>query len=192
MNVLVACEFSGVVRDAFFARGHWAWSVDLLPTESNGLHRQGCIFKNWQHTKWDLMIGHPPCTHLAVSGAMHFDRKRKDGSQLKAIEFFMKLWNLPIKKKCLENPVGIMSTFFRKPDQYIQPWQFGHPESKKTGLWLENLPKLVETENVKKLHDSLPRCKRERSHYMSPSPDRGKKRSITYKGIARAMAEQWG
>ena len=185
MRVLVACEYSGIVRDAFRERGHDAVSCDLLPTERLGPHLQKNIIEVLDESDaeaWDLMIAHPPCTNLAVSGARWFETKQVE--QRKAIWFFMRIAKAKIPKICLENPVGIMSTLWRKPDQYIQPWQFGHGETKKTCLWLKNLPLLVPTNIVK--------GREARIHRMSPSPSRGKERSITYQGIANAMAEQWG
>ena len=181
MKVLVACEFSGIVRDAFRARGHDAWSCDLLPTEKPGPHIQGDVLEILDDG-WDLMIAHPPCTYLAVSGARWFETKQVE--QRKAIFFFLSLADAPISKICVENPVSIMSTEWGKPDQYIQPWQFGHGETKKTCLWLKNLPKLTPTKIVK--------GREARIHKMSPSKNRSKLRSITYQGIANAMAEQWG
>lgn len=181
MRVLVACEFSGVVRDAFRARGHDAWSCDLLPSERNGNHVLGDISFVLLRG-WDLMIAHPPCTHLAVSGARWFDGKQREQEQ--AIAFFMSLANARIEKICIENPVSIMSTKWRKPDQIIQPWQFGHGEVKATCLWLKNLPPLQPTDVVE---GRMPRV-----HHASPGPDRWKERSRTLPGIAKAMAEQWG
>jgi len=181
MNVLIACEFSGVVREAFKSRGHNAWSCDLLPTEIPGKHFQGDVL-NHLHGGWDLMIAHPPCTHLASSGARWF--KGKIVEQAEAIEFFLELASADIPRIAIENPIGIMSTQFRKPDQIIQPWQFGHGETKATCLWLKGLPKLVPTEVVE---GREPRC-----HMLPPSKDRWKLRSLTYQGIADAMANQWG
>ena len=144
MKVLVACEFSGIVRDAFIAKGHDAISCDLLPTEIQGPHYQGSVF-DIIDDDFDLMIAHPPCTHLAVSGARYFEQKRQDGRQQEAIDFFMSLINSNIPKIAVENPVCIMSSKYRKPDQIIQPWMFGHGETKATCLWLKGLPKLVPT-----------------------------------------------
>jgi site-specific DNA-cytosine methylase len=183
MKVLIACEFSGVVREQFKALGHDAWSCDLLPTEIEGNHILGNVLEIL-NDGWDLMIAHPPCTHLAVSGARHFLEKQKNGLQQEAIEFVKKLLNAPIKMIALENPVSIISSRVRKPDQIIQPWQFGHGETKKTCLWLKNLPPLIPTNIVS--------GREARIHKMPPSADRWKKRSETYKGIAKAMAEQWG
>ena len=183
MKVLVACEFSGTVRDAFIARGHDAISCDLLPSDRPGPHYQGDVF-DIIGNGYDLMIAHPPCTHLAVSGARHFPAKRADGRQQKAIDFFMRLAQADIPRIAVENPVCIMSTIWRKPDQIIQPWQFGHGETKATCLWLKNLPLLVAT-NIVEGRDY-------RIHKMPPSPDRWKLRSKTYEGVANAMARQWG
>jgi len=183
MKVLVACEFSGIVRDAFAARGHDAMSCDLLTTEKPGKHYQGDAF-DIIGDGWDLMIAHPPCTHLAVSGARWFPEKRADGRQQEAINFFLKLADAPIQRVAIENPVGIMSTFWRKPDQIIQPWQFGHGETKATCLWLKNLPTLKPT-NIMTGRDN-------RIHKMAPGSERWKNRSRTFTGIAEAMAWQWG
>lgn len=181
MRVLIACEFSGIVRDAFRKRGHDAWSCDLLETEIEGNHIVGnvCDILN---DGWDLMIAHPPCTHLAVSGARWFKDKRHDQSL--ALQFVRNLLNCSIPRIALENPVSIISSRIRKPDQIIQPWQFGHPETKATCLWLKNLPKLLPTKIVE---GRTPRV-----HHEPPSPDRWKNRSRTYSGIAAAMARQWG
>ena len=183
MKVLVACEFSGIVRDAFIAKGHDAISCDLLPTESSGPHYQGSVF-DIIDDGFDLMIAHPPCTHLAVSGARYFEQKRQDGRQQAAVEFFMSLINANIPKIAVENPVCIMSSKYRKPDQIIQPWMFGHGETKATCLWLKGLPKLAPTNIVT--------GREHRVHKCPPGPDRWKIRSKTFKGIAEAMAEQWG
>lgn len=181
LNVLIACEFSGEVRDVFASRGHNAWSCDLLPTEKPGNHHQGNVIDvlDWG---WDLMIGHPPCTHTAVSGARHFHRKGKE--QAEAIRFFLALWRAPIRQIALEQPVSIISSHVRPPDQIIQPWMFGHGETKTTCLWLKNLPQLIPT--------NLVSGREHRIHNMPPSEDRWKKRSKTFTGIAQAMAEQWG
>lgn len=183
MKVLVACEYSGIVRDAFIEAGHEAMSCDLLPTEKPGPHYQGDIFDVTNYP-WDMIIAHPPCTHLSVSGARHFKEKKLDGRQQAAVSFFMKLSKLDIPKVAIENPVCIMSSFWRKPDQIIQPWQFGHGETKATCFWLKGLPLLKPTNIVK--------GRENRIHKMPPSADRGKLRSATYQGIADAMAEQWG
>ncbi len=183
MNVLIACEYSGTVRDAFIKRGHDAMSCDLLPTEKPGPHYHGDVF-DIIDDGWDLMIAHPPCTHLAVSGARHFAAKIADGRQQQGIDFFMQLVNAPIERIAVENPISIMSTKHRKPDQIIQPWQFGHGETKATCLWLKNLPLLVPTNIVD--------GREPRIHKLPPSKDRWKIRSATFQGIADAMAEQWG
>ena len=182
MNVLVACEFSGVVRDAFTARGHHAVSCDILPTETGGLHYQGDVREILYSGKWDLMIAHPPCTHLAVSGARWF--KDKLPEQAAALEFVRMLLDAPVRRIALENPISIISTRIRKPDQIIQPWQFGHGETKAICLWLKNLPLLVPTDIVD--------GREARVHRMPPGPDRWKERSRTFTGIAHAMADQWG
>ena len=190
MKILIACEYSGRVRDAFIAQGHDAISCDLLPTERVGPHYQGNVF-DIINDGFDLMVAHPPCTDLAVSGAAWFAKKRADGSQQKSIEFFMALANANIPKICIENPIGIMSTLWRKPSQIVQPWMFGHPESKATCLWLKGIPLLIPTKNVKPEMELLPRNKQMRMHYLPPSPNRWKIRSETYQGIADAMAERW-
>jgi site-specific DNA-cytosine methylase len=181
MKILVACEYSGKVRDAFKAKGHDAWSCDLLPTDVEGQHIQGDVL-DVIHQGWDMMIAHPPCTHLAVSGARWFHKKRKE--QQEALDFVSALLNAPIDKIALENPISIISTKIRKPDQIVQPWQHGHGETKATCLWLKNLPKLEPTNIVE--------GRKPRVHMMPPSKDRWKLRSETYSGIAKAMAEQWG
>lgn len=181
MRVLVACEYSGTVRDAFAARGHDAWSCDLLPTERLGNHIHGDVLQHL-HRNWDLMIAHPPCTHLAVSGARWF--KDKQIEQADALDFVRRLLDPPIPRIALENPISIISSRIRKPDQIIQPWQFGHGETKATCLWLKNLPKLIPTNIVE--------GREARIHKMPPGPDRWKERSRTFEGIAQAMAEQWG
>ena len=183
MKVLVACEFSGAVREAFAAQGHDAWSCDLLETEIPGQHIVGDVLEVLGDG-WDLMIAHPPCTHLAVSGARHFAAKRADGRQQEGIDFFMMLADADIPRYAIENPICIMSSIWRKPDQVIQPWQFGHGETKATCLWLKGLPKLTPTNIVEGRADRI--------HKMPPSPDRWKLRSATYAGIAAAMADQWG
>jgi site-specific DNA-cytosine methylase len=181
MKVLIACEYSGTVRDAFIAQGHDAISCDLLPTDAPGPHYQGDV-RDILNDGFDLMIAHPPCTHLAVSGARWFKDKQKE--QAEALDFVRLLLNAPIDKIALENPISIISSRIRKPNQIIQPWQFGHGETKATCLWLKNLPCLVPTNIVEGREAKV--------HRMSPSPDRWKLRSATYKGIAQAMAEQWG
>jgi site-specific DNA-cytosine methylase len=181
MKVLVACEYSGTVRDAFSALGHDATSCDLLPTDAPGPHYQGDV-RDIIREGWDLMIAHPPCTHLAVSGARWFHLKREE--QTEALEFVRLLLSAPINRIAVENPVSIISTHIRRPDQIIQPWQFGHGETKATCLWLKNLPKLVPTKVVE--------GRKPRVHFMPPSQDRWKLRSTTYPGIAKAIADQWG
>lgn len=181
MRILVSCEFSGIVRDAFTHMGHDAWSCDLLPTESPGNHIQTDV-RNVLRDGWDMMIAHPPCTHLAVSGARWFSGKEREQSE--ALDFVRTLFDAPIEKKCIENPVSIISTRIMRPTQVIHPWQFGHGEVKRTCLWLFGLPKLTPTEIVS--------GRKARILGFSPSHNRGKLRSKTYAGIARAMAEQWG
>jgi hypothetical protein len=181
MKILIACEFSGIVRDAFKARGHNAISCDLLKTAKPGKHYQGNVL-DIMGNGWDMMIAHPPCTHLCVSGARWFKDKQEE--QKEAIAFFMCLINAPIPKIAVENPIGIMSTHYHKPSQIIQPWQFGHGETKATCLWLKNLPLLTPTDIVN--------GREARIHKMSPSKNRWKERSLTYQGIADAMATQWG
>jgi len=183
MRVLIACEFSGIVRDAFIAKGHDAISCDLLPSERPGPHYQGDVF-DIINDGFNLMIAHPPCTHLAVSGARHFAEKIKSGVQQEALEFVRLLMDSAIPKICIENPVSIISTRIRKPDQIIHPWQFGYGETKKTCLWLKNLPLIIPT-NIVDGRES-------RIHKMPPSANRWKNRSRTYQGIANAMADQWG
>lgn len=181
MRVLVACEFSGIVRDAFIAKGHDAWSCDLLPTEKEGPHIQGDVLEILDDG-WDLMIAHPPCTHLAVSGARWFKGKEKE--QEEALVFVDALATSYIFKIAIENPISIISSWWRKPDQIIQPWQFGHGETKATCLWLQNLPLLQPTDIVEE--------RESRVHKEPPSPERWKNRSRTFPGIANAMADQWG
>jgi site-specific DNA-cytosine methylase len=180
MKVLVACEYSGIVRDAFIARGHDAISCDLLPTERPGPHYEGPV-EDIINSGWDLMIAHPPCTHLSVSGARWFEEKQ--AAQQDALNFVRYLMRSRIPRICIENPVSIISSHIRRPDQIIQPWQFGHGETKTTCLWLKNLPPLVPTHVVT--------GREARIHRMPPGPDRWKERSRTYQGIAEAMAEQW-
>lgn len=181
MRVLVACEFSGIVRDAFKERGHDAWSCDLLPTETPGKHFQQDVLSLLENG-WDLMIAHPPCTHLAVSGARWFKEKQEE--QKEALFFVRALLAAPIARIALENPISIISSRIRKPDQIIQPWQFGHGETKATCLWLKGLPNLVPTNIVS--------GREARVHRMPPGPDRWKERSKTFTGVAQAMAAQWG
>jgi len=182
MKVLVACEFSGTVREAFRAKGHDAWSCDLLPADDNSpFHIQGDVAAILGDG-WDLMIAHPPCTHLAVSGARWFKDKKLE--QAAALDFVRLLMSAPIPRWAIENPVSIISSAIRKPDQIIQPWQFGHGETKATCLWLNNIPPLKPTDIVAGREAKV--------HKMAPGPDRWKLRSITYQGIALAMADQWG
>lgn len=181
MKVLIACEFSGTVRDAFIRQGHDAMSCDLLPTESQGPHYMGYV-QDVLDDGWDLMVAHPPCTHLAVSGARWFKDKLKE--QAEALGFVQLLMDAPIPRIAIENPVSIISSRIRKPDQVIQPWQFGHGETKATCLWLKGLPRLVPTNTVE--------GREARIHKMPPSATRSKERSKTYVGIAEAMANQWG
>lgn len=185
MKVLIACEYSGRVRDAFIGGGHEAMSCDLLPTDAPGPHYHGDVFDVIDYP-WDLMIAHPPCTDLAVSGARHFESKRMDGRQQASASFFMALYRRAahIPMVAIENPVCIMSSLWRKPDQIIQPWMFGHGETKATCLWLKGLPLLRPTNVVE--------GREQRIHLMPPSADRWKLRSETYAGIADAMAKQWG
>lgn len=188
LRVLIACEFSGVVREAFRKRGHDAWSCDLLPAEDGAIwtHFEDDVMeiippRPFGAGPWDLMVAFPPCTHLCVSGARWF--KDKQAEQQQAIEFFMALANAPIARIAIENPIGIMSTRWRKPDQIIQPWQFGHGETKATCLWLKNLQPLRPTNIVEGRYA--------RVHRAPPGPDRWKERSRTLEGVAAAMAAQW-
>ena len=181
MKVLIACEFSGRVRDAFTAKGHNAISCDLLPTESVGNHYQGDVL-DIINDDFDLMIAHPPCTHLAISGARWFKDKRQE--QKDALDFIRQLLNAHIKRIALENPVGVISSKIKKPDQIIQPWMFGHGETKATCLWLKGLPKLIPTDVREEREAKI--------HAMGETKNRWKKRSLTYQGIANAMAAQWG
>ena len=190
MKVLIGCEFSGVVRDAFINRGHFAMSCDLLETKAIGPHYKGDVFGAIDSNDWDLIVLHPPCTHLCVSGNRHYGEGTPGyQKRLDAAKWTERLWNYA-KSKCqrvaMENPVGVINRFI--PDipkpQYIQPWEFGHGETKKTGLWLHGLPKLIPTNIVEGRLDRI--------HKMPPSEDRGLLRSVTYKGIAEAMASQWG
>ena len=181
MRVLVACEFSGIVRDAFSERGHDAVSCDLLETESSGKHIKGDV-RGVLDEDWDVMIAHPPCTHLAVSGAKWFKYKQRE--QAEALDFVRELMECDIPRIAVENPISVISSRIRKPDQIIQPWQFGHGETKATCLWLKNLPKLAPTNVVE--------GREQRVFRTPPSPDRWKIRSRMFEGIAQAMAEQWG
>lgn len=192
MKVLLACEESQAVCIEFRKLGHEAYSCDLLPC--SGGHPEWHFKQDVTQLlseKWDLVIAFPPCTDLAVSGAAWFEQKRKDGRQQKSIDFFMLFANYK-GRIAIENPIGIMSSLWRKPDQIIQPYQFGHAESKATCLWLKELPLLIETDNVKDYWKTLPKNIGQRMHYLPPSKDRAKLRSKTYLGIAKAMAQQWG
>ena len=184
MRVIVACEYSGRVREAFRKLGHDAWSCDILESEDDSEFHIQTRIEDIINDGWDLMIAHPPCTHLAVSGARHFKAKQASGVQQEALEFVRLLLEADIPKIALENPISIISSKIRKPDQIIQPWQFGHGETKATCLWLKGLPKLVPTNIVD--------GREQRIHKMPPSPTRWKERSRTYQGIADAMAQQWG
>lgn len=181
MRVLIACEFSGIVREAFRAKGHNAWSCDIIESEIMGQHIIADAL-DIINDGWDLMIAHPPCTHLAVSGARYFKDKVKQ--QEEALDFVRALMSAPIHKIAIENPISVMSTKIRKPDQIIQPWMFSHGEVKATCLWLKGLPKLIPTNIVE--------GREARIHKMPPSKDRWKNRSRTYVGISEAMADQWG
>lgn len=181
MKILIACEYSGTVRDAFAALGHYAVSCDLLPTDKAGNHYQGNV-EDIINDGWDMMIAHPPCTHLAVSGARYFHKKQKE--QAEALDFVRMLLSADIPRIALENPVSIISSRIRKPDQIIQPWMFGHGEQKATCLWLKGLPLLRPTNIVS--------GREQRIYNLPPSPDRWKLRSTTFTGIAEAMANQWG
>ena len=193
MKILIACEESQSVANAFRAKGHEAYSCDTEPC--SGGHpeyhlQQDVIPLLKEH--WDMIIAFPPCTHLAVSGARHFKEKRADGRQQQGIDFFMKFTRSNCERIAIENPIGIMSTKWRKPDQIIQPWMFGHTETKATCLWLKGLPTLIETKNVEKKMKLLPKSEKHKVWYASPGRNRAKDRSKTYTGIADAMAEQWG
>lgn len=201
MRVLVACEYSGTVRDAFIRAGHYAASCDLLPSESPLGDHYSCDVLELLDHGWDLMIAHPPCTDLAVSGAAHFAKKQASGSQAAALDFVRQLLEAPIPRIALENPISIISSRIRKPDQIIQPYNFGHDASKQTCLWLKGLPPLVPTAYVEPRLVTTPsgkiakrwanQCDNYGHDKLPPSPDRQKLRSATYKGIAEAMAEQW-
>lgn len=185
MKVLIGCEFSGTVRDAFIALGHDAMSCDLLPTEKPGPHYQGDVFDVIDYP-WDIGIFHFPCTNTSVSGAKHFQEKRLDGRQQASVSLFLKGWKRSshIPRVAFEHPVSVISSLFRKPDQIVHPWMFGHPETKATCLWLRGLPLLVQTNEVEGREDRI--------HRLPPTEDRWKLRSTTYQGIADAMAAQWG
>ena len=182
MRVLVACEYSARVRDAFRRCGHFAFSCDLLPCEGDPQWHLQQPVEEVLGDGWDLMIAHPPCTHLAVSGSRHFHRKQRE--QAEALDFVRLLMAAPIARWCIENPVSIISSAVRPPDQIIQPWQFGHGETKATCLWLQNLPRLQSTDVVE--------GREARVHMMPPGPNRWKERSRTFEGIAEAMGDQWG
>jgi hypothetical protein len=196
MKILVACEFSGTVRDAFAKLGHDAWSCDLEPTETIGNHYQGNMF-DIVNDGWDLIIAHPPCTHLAVSGARHFAKKRADGRQQQGIDFFMQVTNINVPMLAVENPIGIMSTIYRKPDQIIQPFEYGHKTTKATCLWLKGLPLLKPTNIVDKGGVVTFKSGKRMSEWFYESShlkpkEREKMRNKTFQGIADAMASQWG
>jgi len=187
MRVLVACEMSGRVRDAFLARGHYAMSCDILPSLSDrGDHHRGDVFDllSCSSGYWDLMIAFPPCTHLSSSGARWWPEKRADGRQQSAVNFARLLMGSRVPRIAIENPVGYLSTAIRKPDQIVQPWMFGEGEVKTTCLWLKNLPALTPTNVVP--------GREQRVWRMPPSPERAQERSMTYQGIADAMGSQWG
>jgi hypothetical protein len=197
-RLLVACEYSGTVRDAFAAKGWDAWSCDLLPTDKPGNHYQGDVM-DIINDGWDMMIGHPPCTFLTIAAnkwmkpeyAEKYPARHQDRED--AAEFFMALYNAPIPKVCIENPIGVMSSRFRKPDCVIQPWMFGHGETKATCLWLKGLPRLIPTHMKGDMFaETEPEEREQRLHRLPPTADRWKLRSTTYQGIASAMAEQWG
>ena len=196
MKILIACEYSGIVREAFRKRGHNAISCDTLPTEIDGPHIQADVRSVLFNQYWDMLIAFPPCTHLCGSCSRLWKEKQADGRQGDSIDFFLNLWNSGIEKIAIENPVGIMSTVFRKPDQIIQPNQYGHDASKKTCLWLRNLPKLEPTKLVPgRLVNGKFRWANQTDsgqNRLSPSETRAKDRSKTYPGIADAMAEKWG
>lgn len=189
MKVLIACEYSGTVRDAFAALGHDAWSCDILPTDKPGKHIQTDVLSILDYG-WELMIAHPPCTHLAVSGAAWFKYKQKE--QIEALIFVKRLMEAQILKIAIENPVSVISSRIRKPDQIIQPFHFGHMERKTTCLWLKNLPKLTHETELGEEVKKLPISKQNPLHYLPPSDDRWKLRSKTYQGVAAAFAKQWG
>lgn len=193
MKILVACEYSGIVRDAFIAKGHDAMSCDLLPTDVAGPHYQGDV-RDVLDYPWDIMLAFPPCTHLCVSGAKHFEAKRMDGRQQSGVSFFMSLAKSDIPKIAIENPVGIMSSLYRTPDQIVQPWEFGHGETKATCLWLKGLKPLLPPyiDGGGLFLPAAPEEREARIHMMPPGPDRWKERSKTYQGIADAMAASWG
>lgn len=194
MKVLIACEYSGTVRDAFAALGHDAWSCDFEPAETPGNHLQ-CDVTTIFDRDWDLMIAHPPCERICVSGARwKYEKEGWVEEQEKALELVAALLNAPIPRIALENPVGIISSRIRKPDQIIQPWMFGHGETKATCLWLKNLPKLFHAKETDLFNKKITHVKERvaRVHSLPPSPDRKKLRAWKYNNIANAMADQWG
>tara|TARA_A100000172_G_C3000961_1_gene96250 strand:- start:48 stop:638 length:591 start_codon:yes stop_codon:yes gene_type:complete len=191
-KLLVACEYSGIVREAFSKQGWDSWSCDLLPTDQpSDKHIQGDCLEVIASQKWDMIIAHPPCTHLSGSGAAYWAEKVADGRQQAAIKFVEDIWDSDCPKICIENPVGALTKRSKlgKASQYIQPYWFGTPESKRTGLWLKGLPKLVPTDMVD--ISGLPKKEVQRLHYLPPSKDRWKIRSTTYQSIALAMSQQW-
>lgn len=192
-RVLVACEESQAVTVELRKLGIEAFSCDILPTSGDHpeWHLQEDVVPLLKQP-WSMILAFPPCTHLAVSGARHFAQKIADGRQQQGIDFFMLFTKLDCPRVAIENPVGIMSTKYRKPDQIINPWMFGHPETKSTCLWLKGLPKLLQTNNVHDFMMTLPKKERNRLHRLPPSGDRAKIRSKTFPGIAKAMADQWG
>lgn len=194
MRCLVACEESQIVTKELRRGGVEAYSCDLLPT--SGKHPEWHIQADALEVvkmEWDMVLAFPPCTHLSVSGSRWFDEKRRTGKQQMAIGFFLAFTALDhVPMVCIENPVGIMSSVYRKPDQIIQPWMFGHPETKATCLWLKGLPPLEPTKDVRQEMEALPDNVKHSIHHMPPGPERGKMRSKTYPGIAEAMARQWG
>jgi site-specific DNA-cytosine methylase len=196
MKVLIACEFSGTVREAFRKIGHDAWSCDIVKSDDDSPHHIQEDVLKIINDRWDMMIAFPPCTHLAVSGAKHFAKKREDGRQQQGIDFFMSIVNAPVSLIAVENPVGIMSSIYRKPDQIINPYEFGHNVSKKTCLWLKNLPFLKATNIVDKgEYITFPSGKRMHKWYADKAfggEARQKVRNKTFQGIADAMAQQWG
>ena len=184
MRVLVACEYSGRVRDAFRRHGHDAWSCDLLECEADPTWHYQRPVEEILDQGWDLMVAHPPCTDLAISGSAHLGKKYADGRVDRALDFVRLLMNAPIPRWCIENPISLISSRIRKPDQIIQPWEFGHGECKATCFWLKNLPRLKATNYVE--------GREERVHKMPPGPNRWKERSRTFEGVAAAMGDQWG
>ena len=199
MKILVACEFSGTVRDAFARFGHDAWSCDILPSDRGGQHLQDDALRVAYNGRWDLMVAHPPCTYLTVAAnkwmrpefAQRFPNRAQHRED--AIEFFMALMNAPVKQIAVENPIGVISSRYRKPDQVVQPWMFGHGETKATCLWLKGLPRLIPTHiDGDMFAPETPVEREQRLHNLPPSPTRWMERSKTFQGIADAMATQWG